>query len=129
MIQQLDKRPNKMHDTAIGAHYLFNGGYNPITNVLADSPQSHVVLLSNGTIRISGKIHFPFEHKAYRDASTNLPTLQALCRRCATLRRYDDWTTSVAATDPNSICPCDSTDCTFDYNFTPTTGTTSRRRR
>ena len=62
MIQQLDKRPNKMHDTAIGAYYLFNGGYNPITNVLADSPQSHVVLLSNGTIRISGKIHFPFEH-------------------------------------------------------------------
>ena len=32
MIQQLDKRPNKMHDTAIGAYYLFNGGYNPITS-------------------------------------------------------------------------------------------------
>ena len=69
MIQQLDKRPNKLHDTSVPAYYMFNGGYNPITNILADSPQSHVVLLHTGQLRVSGRVAFPYEqHRAYRNA-------------------------------------------------------------
>ena len=80
LIQQLDKRPNKLSDTSINCYYLFNGGYNSITNVLADSPQSHVVLTEHGQLRISGKIAFPYETKIYRDAfeATSVPSPTAV---------------------------------------------------
>ena len=54
---------------------MFNGGYNPITNVLADCPQASVVLLEDGTLRISGKVVFPYEKRILRDAveGTKIP--------------------------------------------------------
>ena len=73
MIQQLEKRPNKLADTSTPAFYLFNGSYNPITNVLADSPQSHVILLANDTLRISGRVAFPYEHRMFRRDPTYIP--------------------------------------------------------
>ena len=75
MIQQLEKRPNKLADTSAPGYYMFNGGYNPITNVLADCPQASVVLLEGGTLRISGKVVFPYEKRILRDAveGTKIP--------------------------------------------------------
>ena len=54
---------------------MFNGGYNPITNVLADCSQASVVLLEDGTLRISGKVVFPYEKRILRDAveGTKIP--------------------------------------------------------
>ena len=59
VILRKDKRTSKLHDTAELCRYLFNAGYNPITNVLADCPRAHVVLRPNGTISVTAKVIFP----------------------------------------------------------------------
>ena len=61
VILRKDKRMSKLHDTAELCRYLFNAGFNPITNVLADCPRAHVVLRANGTISVTAKVVFPSE--------------------------------------------------------------------
>ena len=59
MIIKKEKRHSKLNDTAELCRYMFNAGWNPITNVLADCPRAHVVLRPNGSISVTAKVVFP----------------------------------------------------------------------
>ena len=72
---QKDKRQHKLHDTAERCRYLFNSGFNPIGNVLVDSPRAHVVLRPNGEICVTSRIVFPHEKlPGSRSAAPQEPT-------------------------------------------------------
>ena len=68
-----EKRTSKLHDTAECCRYLFNAGFNPITNVLADCPRAHVVLRPNGTVSCTAKVVFPKETMRQPDSSEVTP--------------------------------------------------------
>ena len=59
VLYQPSKRPNKLFDTSQRCYYMFNGSYNPFTNIYANAPQAHVVLTDDGQLRVSGKVVFP----------------------------------------------------------------------
>ena len=72
---QKDKRQHKLHDTAERCRYLFNSGFNPISNVLVDCPRAHVVLRPNGEICVTSRIVFPHDKlPGSRSAAPHEPT-------------------------------------------------------
>ena len=75
VIMQKDKRQHKLHDTAERCRYLFNSGFNPISNVLVDCPRAHVVLRPNGEICVTSRIVFPHDKLPdSRSAAPHEPT-------------------------------------------------------
>ena len=75
VIMQKDKRQHKLHDTAERCRYLFNSGFNPISNVLVDCPRAHVVLRPNGEICVTSRIVFPHDKlPGSRSAAPHEPT-------------------------------------------------------
>ena len=72
---QKDKRQHKLDDTAERCRYLFNSGFNPISNVLVDCPRAHVVLRPNGEICATSRIVFPHDKlPGSRSAAPHEPT-------------------------------------------------------
>ena len=77
VIIRKDKRESKLHDTAERCRYLFNAGYNPVTNVLADCPRAHVVLRPCGQIAVTAKVIFPRDRHPPHQADPSIVNPQA----------------------------------------------------